>query len=324
MSDISLEHLTEEEIELFATLNETSPEELVDNVATIDVPKPENPEETPPVETEKQTQPAAPSNPEETPPEETPPVETEKQTQPAAPSNPEETPPEETPPVETEKQTQPYVNIPTYQVNLPEDFHAQLQSIQDEKIRLKEAFNSGELDVSEYIEQKDVIDERGNELKLLAHEAKIAREISAQTYEHEFNRKAQSFFNDIKSKDNIDYSSKDHFDKLESLDALFKALKDSDKSNKSDEQLMIEAHEMNKLRFGIASNPVNNANPNDKQPRKNPVDLAGQSIAHLPSGGSPSSDVEGNFAWLDKLNGVELEEAIERLTPMQRKKYYAQ
>lgn len=83
---------------------------------------------------------------------------------------------------------------------------------------------------------------------------------------------------------------------------------------------LTEGHRRVKALHGVAAAPAPAPTPVPPPSRKSPIDAAPKTLAQAPGADGPG-DVSGEFTDLDALDGEALEDALARLSPMQRAKY---
>lgn len=218
-----------------------------------------------------------------------------------------------TPAAEPEARTK-----PRYESALPEDYQAQVDAIKTESDALAKSFRAGEIDFDEYTVQAQALTERRDGLLAARVKAEIAGEMKAQSAEQEWRDTVQSFMRRVAKEENLNYSQ--DAAKQKTLDIYVKELAaDESNADKPMDWFLEEAHAMVKARYGL-----NNKRMDEKpvKPRKPPLDSLPQTLANVPGGDGPG-DLAGEFTDLDGLEGIDLEQAIARMTPAQREKYAA-
>ena len=214
--------------------------------------------------------------------------------------------------------------VPRYSGNLPEDYEAKLHALQEEKRGLVQKYKSGDIDFDEYSAQAEGLNARRDELALIKIQADVANNIGKQTEEQRWLFVIEGFFSETLAAEGIDYLHDQ--EKIEVLDSFIKTIGTNPKNaNMRYEDAIREAHKRTKAYFGIteAAPPVVPATPSKpeaKPTRKPPVDDAPKTLAQVPGSDGPG-DLAGEFANLDNLDGLDLERALQALTPAQRDRY---
>ena len=204
-----------------------------------------------------------------------------------------------------------------YQAYLPEDFQQQSELLKTERAELREAYKNGDIDFDEYEERRENLQAREKELDRAAVKAEISGEMRQQTEAQAWTSTVNSFINTAAKSDGIDY--RNDIAKQADLDLFVKTLANKpENADKSGEWFLQEAHKRVKALHGIET--VSNKKPG-AQNRKPPVDDLPKNLAHVPGGADDAEEQSSRFADLDKLDGIELETAMARLTPDQREAY---
>ena len=213
--------------------------------------------------------------------------------------------------------------VPRYSGNLPEDYEVRLHALQEEKRALVQQFKSGDIDFDEYSAHAEGLNARRDELAHIKIQADVANNIGQQTEEQRWLFVIESFFGETLAAEGIDYLHDQ--EKIEVLDSFIKTIGTNPKNaNMRYEDAIREAHKRTKAYFGIADTaqavmPAP-AKPEVKPTRKPPVDDAPKTLAQVPGSDGPG-DLAGEFANLDNLDGLDLERALQALTPAQRERY---
>lgn len=218
------------------------------------------------------------------------------------------------PPPEPEARTK-----PRYESALPGDYQSQVDAIKTESDALAKSFRAGEIDFDEYTVQAQALTERRDGLLAARVKAEIAGEMKAQSAEQEWRDTVQTFMRRVAKEENLNYSQ--DAAKQKTLDIYVKELAaDESNADKPMGWFLEEAHAMVKARYGLNNKRL------DEKPvkptRKPPLDALPQTLANVPGGDGPG-DLAGEFTDLDGLEGIDLEQAIARMTPAQREKYAA-
>jgi hypothetical protein len=208
---------------------------------------------------------------------------------------------------------------PKYEAALPDDFDAQVKSVQDETRAIAQQFKDGDIDFDEFEAKRSELEAKRDELREMKVKAEIASEMTAQTAQQEWNFTVKSFVRQVAKSEGIDYAADEA--KRGDLDMFIKALANDPKNAKQDMAWFLEeAHKRVKALNGVGKQEAPaNAKP-EKPNRKPPIDAAPKTLAQVPGGEGPG-DVGDEFADLDGLDGPDLERAIAKMTPAQREKF---
>lgn len=210
---------------------------------------------------------------------------------------------------------------PRLNAQLPEDYDAKVAELRAQSKELAEKFRSGELDFDAYQAEADKLAAERDALATQKTKADIAADFNAQTIEQKWNFAVQSFTDKVRESEHIDYRT--DLAKQADLDAFVKALASKpENEDKPMEWFLSEAHKRVKALNGIS--PATSEAPNESKEqaapsRKPPTPPV--TLSQVP-GGEGKGDVGGDeFTDLDGLEGLELEEAIAKMSPAQRERY---
>jgi hypothetical protein len=213
--------------------------------------------------------------------------------------------------------------VPHYQAALPDDHAVAVQAIQEEESALAEQFKSGELDFDGFRTKAAELNQRRLELSKAEIKAEISSEMQTQTAEQAWQASINRFMADTAKAGEVDYRS--DAAKQQDLDQFVRVLANNPANeDKSMDWFLIEAHKRVKALHGIAAPQPSAPKPADKPaPRRPDMSTVPTTLAQVPGTDGPG-DVGGDeFADLDRLEGMALEDAMHRMTPAQREKYLA-
>lgn len=205
----------------------------------------------------------------------------------------------------------------TYRAELPADYDAQAQAVKDEMSALTKQFKEGEVDLEDFESRQAELLAKRDELRDAKIKAEISSEMSAQTAEQQWNDTIQSFVSAVSKE--IDYTK--DAEKQADLDLFVRRLASDQRNNdKPGIWFLEEAHKRVKA-LHLAGEQKREDLPLGKPAaRKAPVDAIPKTLAQVPGSDGPG-DVGDEFADLDGLEGLELEDALRKMTPAQREKY---
>ena len=205
---------------------------------------------------------------------------------------------------------------PRYDAKLPDDYAQQLDQVKTERAALKEQYKNGELDFDEYEEQREALADKAQALRELQLKASISQEMNAQNAQQIWEAKVKSFVGQVKAE--IDYSADGA--KASDFDAFIKMLANNPANDdKPMDWFLSEAHKRTLALHGVAVKPVQ-SRQSVKDGRKPPVGDLPQTLAHVP-GSDDAAEIHGRFEHLDKLDGLDLEMALARMSPADRDVY---
>lgn len=209
---------------------------------------------------------------------------------------------------------------PRYQVALPADYEASVAALKEDKRALSEKFKAGDVEIDDYTTQMEALDDRRDALNDLRVRAAIAQDMNTQTSAQQWKFTIDRFTKNIARDEKIDYSA--DLEKQADLDTFVKALAANPKNADKDmEWFLNEAHRRVKAFHGIVTtDPTPEQKPAAKPTRKSPVDALPATLAQVPGSDGPG-DVSGEFSELDSLEGLDYEQAIAKMTPVQRERF---
>lgn len=211
---------------------------------------------------------------------------------------------------------------PRYQAALPADYEANVAALKEDRRVLSEKFKAGDIEVDDYTAQMEALDDRRDELNDLRVRAAIAQDMNAQTAVQQWQFTVDRFTKNIARDENIDYRADK--EKQADLDSFVKALAANVKNADKDmDWFLNEAHRRVKALHGIGSSaPAVKVDPVApvKPSRPAPTASIPATLAQVPGSDGPG-DVAGEFAELDSLEGMDYEQAIAKMTPVQRERF---
>lgn len=205
--------------------------------------------------------------------------------------------------------TAPAPTVPTY--TAPADLADQIKALEGQVDALDAKFDEGELTAAELRQQTRDIERQIRELERTGERAQLSRDAQAATWENET---VANFL-----ANNAAYQEGSFL--YQALDTEVRKLQvGAYKDNPFSPEILTKAHE--NITSGIAAlsggaAPRGKDNPGTKQ-REIPPNLGG-----LPSAADDDLGGGGDFAYLDRLQGLAYEEALAKLTPDQQEAYLA-
>lgn len=199
-----------------------------------------------------------------------------------------------------------------FRSQIPDGLEEKISSLDRRSEELMQKFKDGDVDLPEFMAQKSSIDDERMQLTLDQKQAEWALRQNEDSRAQRWKWEQERFFNQEKSsiyKDPII---------LAALDASVKQIaSDPANAKKAPGFYLEEADRQVRKRFNMGEQPAKTAKAQNRQP-----DLSGvpKTLAQLPAAEMPETgDVE--FAHLDKLDGIALEQALRKLTPEQEARY---
>lgn len=212
---------------------------------------------------------------------------------------------------------------PLYHAELPADFTEQEAAIKAKRDDLAARFKAGDIDFDEYRAEDAGLAAEERALDRAITKSEISAETREQAFAAEWKANVIAFTDDVKKAGDIDYRADTVAQ--QKLDGFVTALfNDPDNANMTMREVLDNAHAMVKLVYKpAAGKPDAGTDKPAAKPASRKADLSGlpKTLAHVPGGEGPGDVGGGEFGDLDGLDGLELEQAIARMTPAQREKF---
>lgn len=207
-----------------------------------------------------------------------------------------------------------------YRANLPESFAEDVAAVDADAEALAESFKAGDLDFDEYRAEMSKLDTRRDALASVKLKAEISTEMEQQSAEQQWQDAINALVKRAATEDKIDYVK--DASKQQDLDTFVKVLAANQaNANRPMDWFLAEAHKRVKALHGIQTAAPVPIVPSGKPAARRPnLSALPKTLAHVPGGDGPG-DVGDEFATIDALDGIELEDALARMTPAQRDKY---
>lgn len=211
---------------------------------------------------------------------------------------------------------------PQYRAEAVENYDEKMEGLTEKKTALKTQYDDGDITISELLEGRDEIEKEARTLENQQTKAEMAQEQSHQAGEQRWQWEIDRFF---ASEANSAY--KDNPMLESALDTAVKTLStDEGNKDKSMAWYLEEADRKVRALFNNAAEPTP---PKDKDNKPNPDKETGKkpSLGKIPPnlGDLPAADIVDTggdeFAKLDKLSGIPLEQALAKLTPEEEARY---
>ena len=219
--------------------------------------------------------------------------------------------------------------FPEIKIEGPADFEALMKTFGDERSAIVTKFKEGEIGVDDLLSQTHEVDQRIAALREHNLAANLASEFTTQGKKQAaqdlWQREQDTFMDDHQEYNN------DPILRSALNAAVVTLARDPENRRWTGAKVLEEAHKQVHARF---SQPSAGDKPTDKPTDKQPSEAAKKTeaarrpdLASLPRtlGGLPPADVsstgQDEFAALDSLSGVELENALAKLTPEQESRY---
>lgn len=195
--------------------------------------------------------------------------------------------------------------VPTYQVDAD-----QWDGIQTKLAELDQQLEEGDIDIVEYTRQRDPLIRQQTHIEL-------AQQFNAQQAEQLWKHEQSMFFSQ-----NREYRTDPVLNGA--LRSVFKQLDTEENAGKSGYELLLEAKQMVEARIGGATAKPQEETKPDSPPRPRTSARAGTQLPKTLADTIPADENQTNqdeFAHLDKLEGLDYERALAKLTPDQERRY---
>lgn len=210
-----------------------------------------------------------------------------------------------------------------FEAELPADYDQQIVDLKARDAHLRQQYKDGTIDIDERDEGLAALSEQREALVIQRAKAEIAQEIKQQAFNRDIKQSLESVLKRATA-DGVDYRDPKN---SATFDRYAKFLsEDPDWAGKPVADIHAEAHKHVLGRLGKSERPA----PTPKTAkesiadavakRKPPVGSAPKTLAQVPGGDGPG-DVSGEFADIEALDGLDLEDAIRKMTPAQREKF---
>lgn len=204
---------------------------------------------------------------------------------------------------------------PLLSVEAPADADAKLADIATKKDALLAQFDDGDITTKEYQAQLDALNKQEREVERALDRAQLAVELERTRAQNEWTAKCNAFMGQTHPEYAKDKTLYDKLDESVRVVATMPSMRDA-----SPEQILEKAHKLvlldhaDKFAAPAAAKPA--AQARAAKPEAIP------SLHNVPSAEVESTS-GGKFAALDRLNGLELEAALAKLSPAEREQYMA-
>lgn len=217
-----------------------------------------------------------------------------------------------------------------------EKYDEQMATLNDEMQQASAQFKAGDIEIEDFLTKQGEINAKRDALRDQKVKHDISVDFNEQRAQHEWQTQCRYFMRDIKKDEGIDYAKgeiKVGERQVKLLDELDKTVKilanDPDNAQQSNDWLLNEAHEMVKARYRLtgkakpAGDAGDGAGAGGKPPQRKGPNLKSvpTTLRDTPTAASDDAAGDGEFAHLDKLDGMELENAVARLNPEQQKRW---
>jgi len=209
---------------------------------------------------------------------------------------------------------------PKLNTSKPEDVDAQITSIDEQIKAVGDELTEGDLELNEYHDKLAALNNQRSDLNILKKQAEFAEQSNADIAEQRWTWEQDQFFN-----------TNSHYKASSAKYAAFgqivaDVLSNGEFANKDGLSVLSEADKRYKAEFAAPSlkdgDIIDNGEPIKPNKDKKVVEIP-KTLGGLPAADTSGVDSGGEFAAIDKLEGMELEEAISRMSPDQAERYAA-
>lgn len=213
---------------------------------------------------------------------------------------------------------------PRYTADLPADFDAKMKALESKREELAEQFKAGEIEFDEFRAQDKQAGDELSDLKAARIKADALETINEQSAQQEWNVTVRNFFRRTAKAEGIDYAKDAAMNG--DLDLFVKALAaDPKNASRDGDWFLAQAHSRVKALRGIADKaPESDRQAIAEAAARRKVDKTKitKTLATVP-GSEDASEIGGEFADIDGLEGLDLERAFASMSKAQREKYLA-
>lgn len=216
-----------------------------------------------------------------------------------------------------------------YRAELPPDYQERVTAIASRQAEVMDKFNDGEIDIAERDKQLGEINAERENLLLIRSRVEAMEEVNRQNLQREWMRNVNTFMADATKPEmgGVDYRKNPAM--AQDLDGFVKYLANNPANeDKSPRWFLDQAHKLVLAQHGIERKAAAlQKSPEERlaearAARKPPTGQVQPNLAQVPGSDGPG-DVASEFADVEALEGQELEDAIARMSPDQRRKFLA-
>lgn len=217
-----------------------------------------------------------------------------------------------------------------YEAKLPDNYDATVKDLATREADLRAKFKEGDIEFDDFEEQRAAILTEREGLLVARTKAEVSDEFNAQGVTQEWNAKVAALMDRAATPEGGGVDYRKDTEKADDLDTFVKALAAKPENNdKPMEWFLNEGHRRVQALHGLTKPVLPPVVKDDKATiaaavaaRVPALDGAPKTLAHVPGSDGPG-DIGGEFAELDQLNGLALEDKIRNMTPVQRERYLA-
>lgn len=227
---------------------------------------------------------------------------------------------------------------PRYVAAPVEDFEGKMKALDTRQNDALAKFKEGDITIDDYNTERDAIEKERLDLRDKNLKAQIAQETEVQTQEQRWAYEINRFYRKVQREEGIDYG--DSIKLNTALDTEVKRLANlKDNADKDGPWFLAEAHKAVKEKFGLkpaartddkgkaaaAAEAKRKADEDAarkaRQPKRKDIP---QDLGSAPNAGDDDGGASGGeFSHLEKLQGIELENALAKMPKEQADRYLA-
>lgn len=222
-------------------------------------------------------------------------------------------------PAEPAQPVSPGAFVPTIQVADVPDYATKMTELKSQLTEATKKYADGDLSQEDFLARQEAINEQRAELRQQHDRAVMAQTINEQTSQQLWSAHQREFFDQEASKalygDQVMYAALNA--------AVINLAAKPENAGRSGAWMLKEADRMVRARFQPAAKPAEDpSKPKGDKPKDRKPDLSQvpTTLAQLPAAAAAETGTD-EFAHLDNLSGIELENALARLTPDQEARY---
>jgi len=216
-----------------------------------------------------------------------------------------------------------------YEAKLPDNYDATVQDLATRESELRAKFKAGEIEFDDFEEQRGAILTEREGLLVARTKAEVSQEFNAQGAAQEWAAEVDKLMTKAATPEGGGVDYRKDAEKASDLDTFVKALAAKPENNdKTMDWFLNEGHRRVQALHGL-TRPEPPPVKDDKAAiaaavaaRAPALVNAPKTLAQVPGSDGPG-DIAGEFAEMDRLSGLELEDTIRRMTPAQRERYLA-
>lgn len=209
-----------------------------------------------------------------------------------------------------------------YQVTHVPDFDAQMQIFDQRRNDMVQKFRDGEITLEDYLTQDRALKVEEDRVRDKEREASVMEKMNEQNATRTWFENVETFISHIQKTDGINYKNATL---NAALDAAVKALaNEKDNADKPQAWFLTEAHKRVMADLGIARRdaaPKKEEQKPKKEERKPDLRNVPKTLSRVPAAAPNNPRGDDEFGHLEKLDGIELERALAKLSPEQEARY---